>query len=236
MSSACPRLPTSDNWRFDDIATQDQCRARRLEQAGSPQELIDALVQALNSALSSSSYRVACESAEGAPCDRRVVLQFQVGVSLFDCFFNARTGYRAHFRADFRCGLAFNYEIIEAFRTCLAELPDAVRGHELDHNFENTGQCLIPKNFILNSLDPSQSKLWFCTQSILSDNGVERILPHLTGEKIIIDRQCRWTAPFHDDDNLSWLDIKGAFVGSGGLYQPKDPIKRAKCLQETGTA
>jgi hypothetical protein len=31
------------------------------------------------------------------------VVQFPVGTKLFDWFFNARTGYRAHFRVHYKC-------------------------------------------------------------------------------------------------------------------------------------
>ena len=38
------------------------------------------------------------------------------------------------------------------------------------------------------------------------------------------------------DDADAWLEIKGAFGGTGGYYQPKNPRERASCLHHRGEA
>jgi hypothetical protein len=56
-----------------------------------------------------------------------------------------------------------------------------------------------------------------------------------TGPRIRLEGGQTWAAPAGDNVD-SWLDIKGAFLGKNGPYQPKDPIERAIKLCETGRA
>ena len=44
-----------------------------------------------------------------------------------------------------------------------------------------------------------------------------------------------WEA-FYREAKDAWLEVKGAFYGNAGFYQPKNPVARAKDLQKTGTA
>jgi hypothetical protein len=59
----------------------------------------------------------------------------------------SKSGYRAHFRSNFKCGLASNSWIVEMACRCLnARLPNVV-GRELDSKFQDLGEVLIEKNF-----------------------------------------------------------------------------------------
>ncbi|MGF6606014.1 hypothetical protein OKW45_000914 [Paraburkholderia sp. WSM4175] len=161
----CTGLPDNSSWRFDQIACSDPNRAFTLEMAGPPSALLEATVKALDEAFGLGVVRFGREHAEAQPDDSRAVVQFAVGVGLFDWFFNARTGYRAHFRGCYKRGLEFNKQIIEALRRCLdAKLPDIVIGRELNKNFEDCGETEIPRSLLMDSLVPHLSKVWFCTK------------------------------------------------------------------------
>ena len=87
---------------------------------------------------------------------------------------------------------------------------------------------------LVASLEPNLSKVWFCT-ALIQPGGVVQLPPGLTGPRILLDDGISWAAPYRDDAD-SWLDVKGAFVSSAGLYQPKDPVLRATKLHRTGEA
>ncbi len=110
-------------------------------------------------------------------------------VRRFAEFFNARTGYRAHFRAHNACGLDFNNQIIEAFRHGLnAKLPDVVPGRELNGEFQDCGGTQIPKSFLIDSLEPHLSKVWFCNKRIGPGGGIEVLPTGVVGPRILLDR------------------------------------------------
>lgn len=131
-------LPDESSWRFDAIACSEPDRASALKEAGPPGALIEALVSALEQAFGIGDVRLGREPAGSQWDDCRAVLQFEVGARVFDWFFNARTGYRAHFRVRYECGLKFNNQIVEALRLRLdASLPLCVHGRELNSEFED---------------------------------------------------------------------------------------------------
>jgi len=130
----------------------------------------------------------------------------------------------------------FNEQIIEAVCRCLdAKLPNVVIGRQLKGDFEDCGQVEIPKRFLMDSLVPHLSKIWFCGKLIGRDGGIQQLLSGVVGPEILLeDEEPR--AAFYREDKEAWLDIKGAFLGKHCPYQPKDPEKRAKRLQATGGA
>src|SRR6266850_5583361 len=163
------RLPDDVSWRFDQISASDPDRASVLEKAGPPSALLTALQNAFEAALTAGNARLGREQRQGEaslPDDYRGVVQFPVGSDDFDWFFNARTGYRAHFRMRYEFGLSFNEQIIEVLRRCLDTLPDIVFGRLLNGAFEDCGPEEIPKLFLTRSLEPALSKVWFCTKLI----------------------------------------------------------------------
>jgi hypothetical protein len=230
MLAGRSRLPNPSNWCFDDIAHCDPDRAATLEAAGPPSALLQALGRKLLKAISLRSARFARERCESQPKDHRAVIQFFIGERLFDWFFNARTGYRAHFRAHYLCGLRFNDRLITELRHVLdAALGDSVPGHEVDRAFDNLGEIQIAKSFLLTSLAPEWAKASYCSKRIPD----AQCLPLGIGKKIQLGDGSQWQALCPSDADC-WLQITGAFNGSDGLYQPKCPIKRAMRLQKTG--
>jgi hypothetical protein len=229
-------LPEGITWRFDRIRESGPERAEALEKAGSPSALMDAIVGALEQALVRDDLRWGREQKrDDAPDDCRAVIQFPVNPQLFDWFFNARTGYRAHFRLDWKHGLMFNEQIIEAVRRCLeVKLPNVVTGRQLKGDFADSGQVEIPKRFLMDSLVPHLSKIWFCGKLIGRDGGIQGLGSGGVGPRILLEGEESWPTLYREDKD-AWLDIKGAFLGRNGPYPATDPISRAKKLQATGT-
>jgi hypothetical protein len=233
----CQNLPTHQNWRFDEIVAREPDRVKSLEDAGSPEELLKELDSALDRALCECKIRYGWEQAKKVQHDCRAVVQFEIGSRLFDWFFNGRTGYRAHFRAHYACGLEFNAQIIELLRSQMNKvLPNTISARLLNSCFEDVGAIQIASADLFNSLEPSLSKIWLCANRLRHDGGIEELATGVVGPKILLQEGIRWPAFYLDQDSEAWLQLNGAFVGAAGLYQPKDPIIRAKHLAETGLA
>jgi hypothetical protein len=166
------RVP--DSWSFEAIESVDPTRAAALKAVGSPNQLIAALRTALRSSFDGKDVRLGFERAEERREDRRAVVQFAVGKQLFDWMFNARTGYRAHFRVNADRGLAFNDRIVESLRVVLANrLPDLVSCVDLSEKFDDCGRISVARSKFLASLtcERSLTKLWFCTRRIGNQGG-----------------------------------------------------------------
>jgi hypothetical protein len=235
MTGQSFHFPDKSSWRFDAILASEPCRAS-IERDIPPEMLVGNVRDALEEALRLNNVRFALDYAEQQPNDCRAVVQFAIGAALFDRFFNGRTGYRAHFRVHYECGLEFNSQLIEALRDILRKwLPDRIIGRNLDYRFRDVGEARIDKAFLIASLVPDLSKVWFCTKRIQSHGGIEDLATGLVGPRILLDGNSSWAAPYREDET-AWLDIKGAFVGATGVYQVKPPIERAKRLQSTGEA
>lgn len=226
-------------WTFCEIAACDPGRAAFLESAPSADAIRAAVVSRFVAALESDQLPKLCigmEKSSSRPSDHRVICQFQIGQGLYDQFFNANTGYRAQFRRDWRTGLAYNRSIITEMRSKLASLlPTEVSVRCLSPDYEDCGAFAVPRERIVQSLDPGLSKLWFCGRRIVGDGTVVQLPSGATGPRLHLDEQNSW-ATLARDESDAWLDVKGAFLGSGGPYQLKDPCERARMLQSTGEA
>jgi hypothetical protein len=222
-------------WRFDLISSGEPERASALAMAGTPTALLNALESALAVAIAGGEARFGQEQSPARPDDCRAVVQFHVGVKLFDWFFNARTGYRAHFRVQCESGLRFNGQIIEVLRLRLdRSLPEVVFGRQLNGCFEDCGQAEISKAFLMDSLTLDQSKVWFCTRLIGRSGGVQDLPLGVLGPRILLDNDEEWPA-FYREHEDAWLEIKGAYLGTGVPYLLKDPRTRAQEIHATGT-
>ena len=198
----------------------------RLETASVPAALIDAVCDALPSAEPS----VGWEISDTDRSHHRALIQFPVHPNLFDWFFNARTGYRAHFRAHPDCGLAFNADVVCAVRDRLRGcLPSIIRAVKVDSAMSAQGEVSISNADLVRSLDPALAKFWVGATAI---GGADRGLG-ASGPKICVGSD-RWPALYMVGH--TWLDLKGAFDDNGKLYQPKSPRGRAIKLHETGRA
>lgn len=232
-SSAC--VPAEPEWRFDEIAQTDATRARRLAQAGSSAALLDALEAQFAEAISRGLTRFGREQWSKNSNDYRAVIQFWVSRSLFDWFFNARTGYRAHFRTTEACGRAFNKDIVSRLWSRLESVCTfPLSGRDVDEAFQDLGPAQISKAFIASSLDPELAKIWFSTLLIEPGREPHQLIMGLDGPKILVG-DTKWAAPDRDEDS-TWLDIKGAFLGQSKPHQPKSPECRAMTLSARGEA
>jgi hypothetical protein len=190
------------------------------------------------SALTSGSVRLGWEQADNNPTDHRAVVQFPVGGKVFDTFFNGRAGYRAHFWVSPDDGLSFNDEIVELVNLKLSQrLPPKLPVCELVPGFQGVGMVEVSARLFLDSLTSERSlaKVWFCRKRIGHECVVEDLMVGLSGPRIRLSDGRTWAAPYAEDDDC-WLDVKGAFLGRSGPYQPKDPVNRARGLNSTGTA
>lgn len=226
----------SSVWNFEEIAPSDPARAKRLEDAPPADSIAAAVLAAFKATLETGKVRVGMEQSDSNPNDRRVTLQFHVGEVLSDWFFNANTGYRAEFRRSWRRGLEYNCGIVTQVRTLVANSPSAtLPARLLTHKFEDCGSFVVTREQICASLVPDMSKVWFCARLISGDGRVAQLPSGVVGPRLLLDEHITWAAIAREDE-FAWLDIKGAFIGTCGPYQPKDPIDRAKRLETSGEA
>jgi hypothetical protein len=223
-------------WSFEEIAASDPARAKRLEEAPPAESIAAAILAAFKTALRTGGIRIGMEQSCSNPKDLRVILQFHIGEALSDCFFNSNTGYRAEFSRGWRRGLDYNCGIITQIHALVEK--SSLTTHQarlLTHKFKDCGSLAVTSEQICTSLVPNLSKVWFCARLISEEGHVTELMSGVVGPRLRLDEARVWAAITRDDES-SWLDVKGAFIGSHGLYQRKDPIDRAKMLEETGEA
>jgi hypothetical protein len=145
-------------------ATWMRCGA--LECAGSADDLVAAVQSALRSALAQpGAVRFGDEHADVKPNDVRVVVQFPLGAALFDCFFNGRAGYRAHFYAGHEFGQWFDRRVVESL-VLQEQLSETIEAREIGPGFSDRGPVQVAKSFLIRSLGGGVSKVWMCTRRI----------------------------------------------------------------------
>lgn len=223
-------------WTFAEIAALDPARASLLESAPSSEAVRAAVIARFVDALTIGQLRIGMEQSGSNQHDLRTVLQFPIGETLYDQFFNAITGYRAQFRRSWQTGLSYNRNIITMLRDRIALTgPTEISARLLSPKFEDLGVVKVSREQICVSLEPDLSKVWFCGLLIAVGGKIVQLPSGATGPRLQLDEQTTWAALARDGQD-AWLDVKGAFVGSDGPYQPKDPIARAKKLAESGEA
>lgn len=228
--------PQQPLWTFSEIASIDSDRAALLEAAPDSEAIQAAVISQFETALTGSCVRIGMEQSASHPCDLRAVLQFPIGATLFDQFFNSNTGYRAQFRRDWRAGLAYNRRIVAELRSKVeSQLLTKVEARLITPKFEGCGVLTVSRKKICISLDPDLSKVWFCGLLISGDGRILQLPSGATGPRLQLDTHTTWPALARDEAD-AWLEVKGAFVGRNGLYQPKDPADRARKLNASGEA
>jgi hypothetical protein len=120
-------------------------------------------------------------------------------------------------------------------RSVVSVLPSEVSTRRLMGDFEDCGSFIVPRERLRISLDPDLSKIWFCGRRMTHNGEVVQLPSGATGPRLRLDDGTTWAALAREDSD-AWLELKGAFVGSDGPYQPKDPVARAKKLQHSGEA
>lgn len=223
-------------WRFEKIEAVDVHRAEALQVAPSRIDIVKMVASALRTAVSNGDVRIGCDESGANPRHLRAIIQFHVGRQLFDWFFNAHTGYRAQFRHRWEDGHAYNAELVYRLRDELKSVEQKeITVRRLNALFEDCGTLRSHGNRILDSLDPELSKVWFCKKLIRPEGGISILRVDLSGPRLTFNDYDSWGAPYAQESD-AWLDLKGAFLGGTGLYQIKDPIRRAKDLQYSGSA
>jgi hypothetical protein len=224
----------ADMWSFAAIASAEQARADRLQAAPPWESLRQSVVSRLSGALQAGHASFGLEQSSENRDWLRAVVQFHVGEELLDYFFNAQTGYRAQFRRNWCDGLHENQRLI-------AELRSELRQHSigsltcrlLSPSFKDLGEITTTGDDLMFSLDPNLSKLWSCAAVMDGKGAFRHVSLGLTTPRLLLPDGGYWLAISQDDPD-AFLEIKGAFMGPSGLYQPKSPEARAKAISSTG--
>src|SRR5262249_43385393 len=148
------------------------------------------------------------ERNSSQPDDWRSVLQFRVGTSLFDWFFNAKTGYRAHFRKSPETGLEFNDAIVKmAVDTLQANAPqtlDVTLLALLDEEWQYIGTSETPRKQFLLSFAARLSKIWLCAR-LIEPTQIKQLPFGATGSKIrVLSPDDCWVAFYQELDADTW--------------------------------
>jgi hypothetical protein len=179
------------------------------------------------------------ELSDRFPLVGRSVVQLRVSPELFEAFFNSSAGYRAMFRRGRRIGSLANAALVDAVQSRLAaSLPEVVDAHHIKAGLNGPDwirRAAIPKPTFLRSLDPSLAKVWYSTAEVQSNGEIRRLPFGVSDGKIDVGLSNHW-AEIRQDAEDCIIEVKGAFVGSCGLFQIKDPELRARTLSEKGEA
>jgi hypothetical protein len=224
-------------WDVSQIANTDPQRGAHLVQSPSASVLRTLVLEALRTALLLGTARLAAERSSANARDPRAVVQFWVGSQLFDWFFNGENGYRAQYRAGAEAGLTYNDTIIvEARRLLLDLLRPVITVRVLTAEFHDGGAESVATREWSRSLQPVLSKIWMCGTLVQTDGSQPVSLPTgMDGARINVGSTHDWASISRIDAD-AWLEIKGAFVGDRGCYQPKPPEERARRLHSRGEA
>jgi hypothetical protein len=108
--------------------------------------------------------------------------------------------------------VSFNGRIVGSLALILARrLPDPVQCTDLCEKFEDCGRINILRDEFVASLATAASlpKVWFCSQRIGRQGGIERLPLGVGGPKIVLEgTSLPWAAPARSDGE-AWLQVKG---------------------------
>lgn len=224
-------------WTFNEFDAHDSERALRLQNCPPWPDLVEAVRKKLGAAIETKNARFGLDESELNPGDFRGMIQFPLGVQLFDCFFNSTTGYRAQFRIGRAHGLAMNAQLISELATELgrfAETDIVIHKYANELTYKESSQGKV--NRVATTLDAKLSKAWACEKRIGETGQIENLCVSHTGPKLLMPDTESW-ASLYPEDADGWLDVKGAFFPpTGQPYQQKSPEERAAQLEERGSA
>lgn len=198
---------------------------------------ISALVSGLSAAVEqANSIEPILELSEQFPSVGRAVVQVPVEPDFFATFFNSSVGYRAMFRRGPRIGSATNAALISSIQSAIMKsFAETVEAHVIRPGPEWVRREAISRSTLVRSLDPSLAKVWYSTAEILPEGKIRLLPTGVSDRKIDVGLQHQW-AEICQDRNDCIIEVKGAFVGSCGLFQFKDPELRARTLSNKGEA
>lgn len=196
----------------------------------------DRIALEVATAARSGELTVLWEQSDLQPDFSRGVVQFRVSPATFDEFFNSPTGYRGMFFQSAYLGTCTNAAIIIGVADSLRRvLPSTVVARVVLPGFVPAGQVDMEKARFLESLEPWLAKIWMCTVPITC-SGERRPVPLGVGhEHIEVGHERSWVAICREPEDC-FLEVKGAFVASFGLFQPKSISERGSRLESYGEA
>ena len=198
---------------------------------------ISALVLGLSAAIQQAdTIEPIWELSDQFPSAGRAVVQVSVEPEFFATFFNSSAGYRAMFRRGPRIGSATNAALVSIVHSALAiAVPETVNVHVIKTGPEWVRREAISRSTFLRSFDPSLAKVWYSTSEIGPTGEIRRLSTGMSDRKIDVGLPNHWVE-ICQDSNDCIIEVKGAFVGSCGLFQIKDPELRARTLSNKGEA
>jgi hypothetical protein len=226
-------LPNRSEWSFAQIRAARPARAAYLEDAPEFGEILSSLAAALTNSLARKEFFFGVDHYEG---NRRVTFQFRVTPRLYDTFFNARTGYRAHYWASPECGQCANAKLVQTLWMAISSaVPDQVEARRIEveqrvvPTYIDTGRVTVSRSLVQASFTHTAGKIWICEKQIYGLEGPLKIVPILEGLPLSV---IRWNthAPL-PDSRSTLLDLKGGFVSGA---QAKDPLVRAREIHPKG--
>jgi hypothetical protein len=232
-----------EDWSFEEIKNCSPSRAKFLENCGEFDDLINQLVKELKSSIKDYEYQIAIDSIKNETNINRACLQFKVCPSTYDWFFNARTGYRAQYMGNPEQGIICNKRLVQALKAAAIEViaQDSIKAKRISiiekaHKIES--EIEVSADFLKESFGSDDSKIWIC-ECLYNSPVEELLLPLVRSSKNLQVKKWEGSddglrALYPEESNLSWLDLKGAFVCNGTTFQLKGQEKRARQIHETG--
>lgn len=148
-------------WSFDVLEALDPDRAAVLRETPPWNEIVRAVRTALHRSLQTQTAKFGLEASSRDDRDLRGLVQFPIGVDLYDLFFNGVDGYRAQFRIGCDVGLVANAQLVCELRDELRSLGAIdVPLHRLTRDFELLRTEREPIALIESTLDPTLAKVW----------------------------------------------------------------------------
>jgi hypothetical protein len=224
-------------WDFSKIAQIDTALAQELQSCPDSQEIASAVISKFQQAFESNQLQIGWERSSLDCSHHRVVVQFQVGATIYNQFFNGLSGYRGQFYFSETNGLRFNAVLISKIRNyLLRHMTSVVVPFEIGAKFISViGKVVVSKEQIFSSLNPTMAKAWRADCLITNSAKLEPVELVGIGPKIGLPGNQEWDSLIRSEDD-SWLEIKGAFLSNSLLYQIKTPWERAATLHARGTA
>jgi len=180
--------------------------------------------------------RLGWEGAGENSAHHRAVVQIHVSDEHFDQFMNGRAGYRARYLIGASAGDDLNKDLVTAVvRVISPTLGPTCQVRLLDPDFRDLGPVFVERETFLRSLVPQLSKVWHCARLINVKSGITDIPVGVGDPRIGVSNSKTWPT-ISRDAGKAWLDVKGAFLGAEGPYQPKSMVKRSIGLNIDGLA
>lgn len=172
-----------------------------------PDALLAEIFKQASEAAQTGRIRLCWQPSCESPGYFRAMAQVPLAETVFDQFFNGRSGYRAQYYLSPEEGVLYNRDVLQGLKTTLSSAYSKVT-------------LPVSLDQVLRSLDGPHSKVWVFEEKAAFDNAAENSLNPPRWVENNGARGRRAPLPDH-----LMLDIKGAFIHptSGTLFV--DPLK-----------